>query len=39
MIGFDAWEKRLFDKYNGELDEVTEAELYDQLLWEDEDAE
>ena len=31
MLGFDAWEQELFDKYNGEWDEVTEADLWDTL--------
>lgn len=31
MTEFEAWEKKLFDKYNGEWNEVTEADLYDEL--------
>lgn len=31
MTGFEAWENRLFDQYNGELNEVAEADLWDTI--------
>ena len=39
MTEFERWEKRLFDKYNGELHEVTEADMYDWLMEDVEDAD
>lgn len=42
MVGFEAWETALFDKYNGEGSETEEemqADLWDELMyekWEDE---
>ena len=37
MIGFEAWETELFDKYNGEdrdTEEEIQARLYDEMMYE-----
>ena len=30
-MSIEAWEQELFDRYNGEFEEITEADLFDTL--------